>query len=162
MFPQVGDSVKFTDSFFKNHSRYSSLYWVGPYHGIELEVLSVDLFTMAPQAIYHAYITVNGIMQRVSIDSSGLFVKDNGTVCHSLTVFESYYVGISISASTSAVPFSASKPVPVSTPAWVPGAPPQPKVALSEHDRCKKCGTMGDVSGMCCRCPNCGHTIWGV
>ena len=29
------------------------------------------------------------------------------------------------------------------------------------EDACKKCGTMGEVVLMCCKCPQCGETIWG-
>ena len=31
----------------------------------------------------------------------------------------------------------------------------------SEDDRCKKCGTMGDVKTTSCICPNCGNVVWG-
>jgi len=31
----------------------------------------------------------------------------------------------------------------------------------SEDDRCKKCGTMGNVKSTSCVCPNCGNVVWG-
>jgi hypothetical protein len=30
-----------------------------------------------------------------------------------------------------------------------------------EDDRCKSCGTMGEVSRMACICPKCGMVVWG-
>lgn len=45
---------------------------------------------------------------------------------------------------------------------WGGGYSPVKQRALDENDRCKKCGAMGDVRGMSCICPGCGHTIWGI
>lgn len=33
---------------------------------------------------------------------------------------------------------------------------------LSDDDRCKKCGTLGNVISMCCLCPKCGNVVWGI
>lgn len=44
-------------------------------------------------------------------------------------------------------------------PTAVPVKKEQP---LTEDDRCKKCGTMGRVTGLSCRCPSCDEIIWGI
>jgi hypothetical protein len=152
MFPSKGDSIKFTDNFLDN----SPLYWTAPYRDVELEVVKVKLLTMVPRATYRVNFLVNGMMLRVNIDRQGHYVNAAGRPIFALTVFEPY------SGKKNALSLSSHKAVAVPAPAWAPHSPPQPKSAPSEDDRCKKCGTMGDVKGMCCTCPSCGNTIWGA
>jgi hypothetical protein len=35
------------------------------------------------------------------------------------------------------------------------------KPAVDEGNKCK-CGTMGEMVGMACKCPDCGTVIWGI
>lgn len=45
---------------------------------------------------------------------------------------------------------------------WSGGFAPSKQKAVSEDDRCKKCGTMGEMKGLSCICPNCGQVVWGI
>jgi hypothetical protein len=99
---------------------------------------------------------VNKSMNKIRVNRQGQFIDDNGSVQNNI-VFED-----SFGSNTIATVPAAHAPRAIPTPAWVPDAPPQPKIAPNEDDRCKNCGTMGQVLGMCCTCPNCGHTIWGA
>jgi hypothetical protein len=45
---------------------------------------------------------------------------------------------------------------------WSGGFAPSKQKAAGEEDRCKRCGTIGRISGMSCLCPDCGQVIWGI
>jgi len=150
MLPQQGDYVKFTDDFL-NERRAPS--WIHVYKGVDLDVMSIKLQTMNPMAIYAVYILVNGKMSKIRIDRLGHYVDDYNDNQYPI-VFEDAVGGSAVA--------SAPAPAIGTAPAWVPNAPPRPKSAPTEDDRCKACGTMGVVSGMCCTCPNCGNVIWGA
>jgi len=36
------------------------------------------------------------------------------------------------------------------------------KENTNKDDKCRQCGTVGKVFGMCCTCPKCGDIIWGI
>lgn len=155
MLPKQGDLVHFTDAFLNDRT---SPTWICAYKGVDLDVMSVKLQTMVPMAIYVVYVIVNGRMNSIRIDRMGRYVDDYGDNQHSI-VFEDA-IGGNIVASAPAPVNPAPRAVP--TPAWVPDAPPQPKKEPNEDDRCRACGAMGKVAGMCCTCPNCGNVIWGA
>ena len=134
MLPTKGDSLKFTDNFINN----SPVHWTAPFHNVELDVIDVKLVTMIPQAAYFAYFMVNGLLNRIKVDAAGAFIDGTNRVHRHLIVFEDY-AGSSTTTQKSVVA--------VPTPAWVPGAPPQSKATVSEDDRCKGCGQMGQIKG---------------
>jgi hypothetical protein len=152
MFPSKGDIVKFTDDMLIN-SPYN---WTGALKGVDLDVVNVKLETMMPQAIYSVFFMVNGFMNKIRVIITGELIDDSGSI-HHVIVFKDAFASNTIGYAP--VPHA---PRAISAPAWMPGTPPQPKIGPSEDDRCKKCGTMGVVMGMCCTCPSCGNTIWGA
>ena len=36
------------------------------------------------------------------------------------------------------------------------------KKFTNKDDICKKCGNIGEIKGMCCKCNNCNNVIWGI
>ena len=45
---------------------------------------------------------------------------------------------------------------------WSGGYSSHKRKDSDNSDRCKKCSAMGELKGMACICPSCGHIIWGI
>jgi len=135
MKPTKGDAVKFTDRFIGN----STVPWTSALKDTELLVVNLTIKTMVPFKIYTIYLMVNKMMYKININETGHFINNTGL--SGAIVFEPFQNPTHTSASVG-VPLNP-QPVPVSTPAWAPSAPPQPSAPVSADE-------------VNCTCPQCG------
>ncbi len=102
------------------------------YKDKKLEVLTVKLNTINSSGSFYDVYFSDGTSMGIEKD-----INDRGTISVSgdtISVFEEWGGGYS--------------------------TPTKNKV-VDENNRCS-CGTMGEMAGMACKCPNCGTVIWGI
>ena len=154
MFPHIGDVVLVTANFINNYG--NSQTWAASMKNIEIDVLNVKLDTMIPFTKYSVMFMIGLMLHKVSVDKNGYYIDNYGSVTTTYVFEDAYQGSSSMGVSMAHYPDDDD----ASDDALSYAAASTKKVC--EDDRCKSCGTMGEVKGLCCTCPQCGKTVWGA
>lgn len=137
MVPRVNDEVIFSDAFIQSVTGLSGL------KGKKIKIMSMIMKSISGSLIKYNMAYLDGKMLKTLI----IEMDSNGNTANQIPIF------------TSSTGTNNSNRITISA-QQIFIDPPQN--ARSEDDRCKKCGSMGELRGMSCICPGCGNVVWGI